>query len=517
MDHPKRSSRLRRCGPAAWAALALLLSACAPSASHDRNPKTLVRLADDDIKGIDPQASSDLATMRVASEQFEGAVRLDAQGLAEPGLASAWHESADGLTWRFEIRPGLRFSDGHPIGAPELVSAWQRLTAPGSPSPLRELARPIKTMVAQGAHTLLVALHHPVPHLPELMAHPALAALPLHRAKWATERPITASGAYRLTEWVLNDHVLLEPNPAWHDGRARIAKVIWKPVTDSLTGMRSFLGRQADIASEFPASRLPDLTARLGNQVHIAPYRGSYYFAFNTRRPPFDDVRLRRALGLVVDRDWLTRSLMATGVSPAQSVVPPALFRRCNQAAPLLPPKAQRLSQARTLLQQAGYGPSRPLRFAIRFNSDTDHKRTAVALAAMWAPLGVKADLLNSEASLHFASLRRGEFELARSGWIGDVSAPENFLSIHRSDAGPSNYSGYANPHFDAALDAAEREPDAQRRACAMRHAANILAQDVPVLPLWFYVSKSLVSDRVAGWQDNLANAHPSRTLWFKQ
>jgi peptide/nickel transport system substrate-binding protein/oligopeptide transport system substrate-binding protein len=264
MDNPYHSSRLEPYRQAKWAGLTLLLSACGAPAPQLRDDQTLVRLADDDIKSIDPQAASDLATMRIASEQFEGATRLNAKGEPEPGLAMQWQASPDGLTWRFAIRPGLRFSDGQPIGAQDLVAAWRRLTDPRAASPLAELARPIANMNAADQHTLIVTLKHPIPHLPELMAHPALAALPLHRANWPVERPVTASGAYRLTEWALGDHVLLNRNPAWHDGHAPIAHIAWKPVSDSLTGMRSFLGKQADIASEFPASRLQDLKSRLG-------------------------------------------------------------------------------------------------------------------------------------------------------------------------------------------------------------------------------------------------------------
>jgi oligopeptide transport system substrate-binding protein len=503
-----------------FAALALMpiIGGCVPqNGAQHRDPNILVRLADDEVKGLDPQKISDLASLRVATDQFEGLTRFSGSGTVEPGLASTPIVSADGLTWRYTLLSGLFFSDRHPITAGLFPAILARLRVDETASPTKSLFDAIDTITTDGDRVVVIHLRHAFPAIGELLAHPAIAALPLHRAKWAEDRPLVTSGAYRLSSWALNDHIILEANPAWHGGRPPMARIEWKPVGDTLSAMRLFEVGGADTTGDFPSARLKSLRAELGRAVHIAPYRGSYYFAFNTRTPPFNDVRVRRALNLATDRTWIAGPMMDIGTRPAWGVVPPG-----TQGLAAYQPewaawsKARRMAEAARLLATAGYGPTHPLKFDIRFNSDTDHRRVSVALAAMWRPLGVEAGLFNSEAALHFASLKRADFALGRSGWIGDISVPENFLGVHRSDGGPINYSGYTNPVYDAALSAAEKEPDPKRRTLAMRQAEAILMADAPVLPIYFYVSRGLVSPRVSGWQDNAANIHPSRTLFVK-
>jgi oligopeptide transport system substrate-binding protein len=500
---------------------AIMLTGCAggqPQGSADRPRDILVRLADDDVKSLDPQSISDLASLRVAADQFEGLTRINGAGIAEPGLARGWTQSDNGLIWRFTLRSGLRFSDNTPINADTFVRSFIHLRDPATAAPTLPLFEAVATMTAPTQDQVVITLRHPFPALPELTAHPAIAALPLHQKKWADARPLITSGPYRVTEWALGSHLRLERNPTWHGGAAPIAKIEWRPVSDSLTALRLFESGGADVTTDFPSSRLGMLKKRMPASVRVADYRGVYYFAFNTRIPPFNDVRIRRALSLAVERDWIAGALLATGVQPAWGVIPPKL----SGLAAYRPAfanwsRARRLSEARALLNSAGYGAARPLIFEMRFNSDVDHRRIAVALAAMWRPLGVETRLLNSEAALHFASLRRGEFSLARSGWIGDLSAPENFLAVHRSDGGLVNYSGFADPQYDQALDNALKRVEPDARAAAMRLAEARLMSESPVLPIYYYVSKSLVSRRVDGWRDNDANAHPSFSLRWRQ
>lgn len=501
--------------------LLCLLAACSgPEAPQGTapGPDRLVRLADAEIRGLDPQTYSDLASLRVAADQFEGLTRFDGAGRAVPGLASGWTVSPDGLTWRFVLRLGLRFSDGTPMTAGVFERVWQRLNDKTTGSPHTALFAAITSMEADGDATVVVSLAAPFPQLPALLAHPAMAALPLHRARpgadWTAERPLVTSGPYRTRDWRLNDRLVLERNPDWHSGRAPIGTVIWKPVDDPLAGMRLFLAGEADISGDYPQSRHEWLKRQRPNAVRTGDYLGSYYFTLNTRRPPFDDARVRRALGMTVDREWLARALLPMGNAPAYGLVPPALYQgqavRPDWAAW---PLEARQSEAKRLLAAAGYAPSRPLRFEIRINSSAEHRRMAVALAAMWKPLGVEASILNSEPALHFAAMRRGDFQMARSGWIADLPAPENFLAVHRSDAGEVNYSGYSDRAYDVLLDRAMAEAEPARRIAAMRATEAHLIKAMPVIPLWFYRSGALVAPRVRGWTDNPGNIHPSAAL----
>jgi oligopeptide transport system substrate-binding protein len=493
---------------------AFLASCTQGSGSSNRAADVIVRVADEEVKSLDPQTVSDLSSIRLAVDLHEGLTRMGPDGKAESGLAFAPSVSANGLIWTYQLKPKLQFSDGVAITAATFEHVFARLRDEKTASPTLSLFDAIESVRALGTDRVVVRLRTPFPALPELLAHPAIAALPLHRTDWAAERPLVTSGPYQLTDWMLGDRIRLSRNPNWHDGAPPTAKIEWKPIGDSLTAMRLFLAGGADTLSEFPSARFQMLKKNQPEALHVAPYRGAYYFAFNTRKPPFDDARVRRALSMAVERDWIAGPLLGIGTQPAWGIVPPGIGSLTSYKPDWAGlPRTKRLARALALLRAAGFGPDKPLEFEIRFNSDVDHRRISVALAEMWKPLGVNAMLLNSEASLHFASLKRGDFALARSGWIGDMNAPENFLAVHHSKGGAINYSGYANPAYDEALDAAIRLPDPLARAAAMRQAETIIMVDAPVLPIYFYVSKSLVSPRIEGWQVNLANIHPSRTL----
>lgn len=504
-------------------ALLLLLTNCAGDEDPDSGPtpNQIVRLSDSEIKGLDPQKISDLSSLRVAADQFEGLTRHNAKGEIEPGLARNWTVSSDGLQWSFELRQNLKFSDGFPISAQLFPDLFDRLRNPETTSPTQALFENIRSLRAEEAK-IIVSLNSPNPQLPDLLAHPALAAIPMHRIAevgnaWVNERPLVTSGPYQLRRWFLNDHAKLTHNPNWHDSAKLTQNIVWKPMDDSLSGMRLFLAGGADITADYPPSRHKWLQDNHPDQVQNVPYLGSYYFAFNTRKPPFDDPRVRRALSMAVEREWIADKVIGVGNVPAWGLLPPGLVSASGyQPEWSTWPREKRLTAARSLLEDAGYNAKNPLRFEIRFNSSAEHRRVSVAIAAMWKALNVEASLFNSEAALHFAALRQHDFALARSGWIADLPTPENFLLVHQLANGAGNYSGYDNADFNMLLAGAIAEPISKRRKQLMREAEKRLIEDMPILPLYFYVTRSLVSERITGWENNISNVHPSRTLRIK-
>jgi len=501
----------------------LLLISCSQRSDTDSTPRPdqIVRLSDSEIKGLDPQKISDLSSLRVAADQFEGLTRHNAMGDVEPGLAESWSTTTDGLRWTFDIRENLKFSDGVPITANLFPNIFGRLVDSKTASPTKALFEIINSVEARNDQVIVV-LNSPAPQLPDLLAHPAMAAIPLHRIEdagdeWTSERPIVTSGAYQLDRWLLNDHTRLTRNMNWHSDAAPIPKIIWKPMDDSLSGMRLFLADGADITSDYPSSRHQWLQDNHPQNVHSVPYLGSYYFAFNTRKAPFDDPRIRQALSMAVERDWIAQKVIGVGNLPAWGLLPPGLVSDEGYKPEWAYwSREKRLQKARTLLADAGFGPDNPLSFEIRFNSSAEHRRVSVALAAMWKPLVVEASLFNSEAALHFAALRQHGFSLSRSGWIADLPTAENFLLVHQEANGTGNYSGYNNPAYDRLLSRAIGEPDTTNRKRMMQKAEELLIKDMPILPLYFYATRSLVSDRIEGWENNISNVHPSRTLSIK-
>lgn len=463
-----------------------------------------------DPESLDPLLARSEPALNILRDLHEGLTTLDAAGTVVPGAARRWEASEDGLVWRFELDPGARWSDGDRVTAAHFANAFGALADPVTASPHAALFAPIATVHADAPDELRIVLRHPVPWLPALLAHPA--ASPRRDELPAGGR--VSSGAFRLAARRPGSDILLERNPSYRAaGEVAIDRVRYLPIEDHAAELSRYRAGELDMTYTVPVSRVPWLREHMPEELRLSPYLAVYFYGFNTRRPPLDDARVRRALSLAVDRELLTLRVTGAGEQPACTLVPPALDDYDSPRDPLCEARrSDRIEAATRLLAEAGYGPDRPLQLELRYNTGELHERIAVAVSTMWRDaLGVETALVGEEFRVLLGNVRAGEVtEVYRASWIADFAAAESFLGILAGDS-PVNGTGWADPDYDRLLREASMQAD---RAAGLRRLAEAEAlalEAAPLMPLYFYVSKKLVKPRVRGVEDNPLNVHPSR------
>jgi oligopeptide transport system substrate-binding protein len=485
---------------------------------------------------LDAHRCQEVACGNILRDVYEGLVAEDAAGRLIPGMAERWEVSADGRTWDFHLRPNLRWSDGAPLTAEQIVASFRRAFSPETAAPFAEQFDAVRNAAAVQAGESppsTLGIDAPDPRrvrfsttrqvfLPALLTLPIAYPVSLEAvARYGNQhtRPgrLRGNGAYRLHAWTPQANLVLEKNPHFHAARGvAIERVRYHVTEDAAAELQRFAAGDLHITETLPPQPLSALRSRFGAQLRIAPYLGAFWLGLNVTKPPFrDDSRLREALSLAVDRDKLTRYVTGLGEAPAYGIVPPGI--------PGYAPaqlhwagwtQAQREARARALYRAAGYSAANPPTIELRYNTSTPHRRMALAVAAMWRDtLGVRVRLRNEEWKV-FAQNRkqRAITQVFRGGWIGDVADARNFLSAFAGD-GALNWMGYDDPHYRrlfARADAAHSE--AARNAWLRAAETRFLHQHVAV-PLYFYTSKHLVSTQVAGYEANPLDRHATRWL----
>jgi oligopeptide transport system substrate-binding protein len=530
-----RSAARRLLPSLARAALWALLAAtfvCAPASAE-----TVFRRGEPgDPSTFDPQLSSTVIEADILADLFEGLLTYDAAGALVPGAAESWTVSADGRTYVFKLRDA-RWSNGDPVRAGDFVFSFRRLLDPATGAEYANLFYPIRNAeaIARGRaspqtlgvraiddRTLEIVLERPTPYFLSVLAHQTASPLnPRNVAEFgrAFARPgnLVSNGAFRLSSFTPNDETVLVKNPQFHAaGEVAIDKQIVASIEDRSAGFLRFRAGEIDTYDDAPGDELAFVRKTLKDEFHVAPYLGVLYLAFNTTKKPFDDPRVRNALSMAIDREFLAKTIWGGAMAPAYAFVPPGIDNYAGGVAldfrGLSP--IEREERARELLKEAGYGEERPLPVEIRYNTSENNKATAIAVAEMWKPLGVVTSLVNADAKTHFALLQNGgDFDIARAAWIGDYSDPQNFLFLFESGNAGLNYARWKNPAYDALMGKAADETNLARRADILAEAERLLLKDEPIIPLLFYESKTMVSKRVKGWRDNLLDRHLARYL----
>lgn len=507
---------------------AVLTAACAEvvlNRGNDTDPTTL-----------DHQKTSTVAEGNLMRDLYEGLVTQDARARVVPGVAESWRISEDGLTYTFKLRADARWSNGEPLTAGDFVFAFRRLEDAKTAASYANMLFPIvnaesinkgeKQPDAMGVkalddHTLEIRLVQPTPYFLELLTHQI--AYPLNRASvekfgddFVKPGNLVTNGAYRLESFTPNDKIAMRRNPSFHDAaNVAIDAVNWIPFEDRSTCLRRYEAGEVQVCSDLPYEQLDYIRGKLGAQVRIAPYLGVYYLPIKVAKDKFKDVRVRQAISMAIDRDFLAREIWHGGMLPGYSFVPPGIS---NYDSPVyLPYKdtdiLDREDAARTLLEEAGVKPG-TLSVELRYNTSENHKNTMTAVADMLKNIGITATLFEMEGTGYFDYMKNdGDFDITRAGWIGDYSDPQNFLFLFESRNLGFNYPRWSNADYDAAMKKAGETPDLKQRAAILRQAEEIFLKELPAIPVLYYSSGALVSPKLSGWDDNVMNVHATRWL----
>ncbi len=509
---------------------ALLIATEAAGAS------TLHRGTSGEPGSLDPELISGTWEVIVVEDLFLGLTTDNAHGDAVASLAKSWTVSPDKTRYTFKLRDDVRWTDGSPVTAQDAVFGLRRAVDPKTAAPMASLLNVIRNAAAinvgkmppdklgvsaPDAHTVVIDLVSPTPYFIDLLSNPVSYPLPKHVVEkygkdWIKPAHIATDGPYKFAEWVPQSHIHAVKNPDFYDAKdVQIDDVYYELTEDRSAALRRFRAGELDINNDIPIDQITWLRKNMADELHIAPYLGTYYYVYNMTKPPFNDKRVRVALSMLVDRETITDKILRTGEKPAYGLVPPniAHYDGAVKASFAMLDKAERLKRARQLLSDAGYGPGHPLHVTIRYNTSENHKKIATAVSAMWKRAGVQTDLLNADVTVHYAALREGDFEVARASWIADYNDPQDFLLVLSAKSSALNYSRYHNPVYNRYLDEAAHEIDLKKRAAILRKAEITAIEDAPILPIYYYVSKNLVAKRVKGWVDNPENIHPTRYL----
>lgn len=489
-----------------------------------------------DPESLDPHKTSTVYEADILRDLFLGLTTEDAKSEIIPGAAESWAVSPDGKVYTFKLRAGALWSDGSPVTANDFVFAWQRVVDPATAGEYAYMLAPVlnaeditagkKKPAEMGVKavddsTFEVTLNAPTPYFLEMLTHQA--TYPVNKANVEAKgadftKPgnLVSNGAYTLAEFVPNDHIKVVKNPKFYDAaNVKIDTVNFIPTEDRSTAMKRFEAGELDSNNDLPTEQLTDLKTKFGDQIKIGPYLGTYYYVFKITKAPWDNVKLRHAISQAIDRDYLAEKVWQNSMIPAYSFVPPGITgyeTRTTDYAEMS--QIDREDAAKKVLAELGYGPDKPLKMEIRYNTSENHKNTAVAIQEQLKPLGIEVTLLNTDTKTHYGMLEQhGDFDVARAGWIADYKDPENFLALCKTGTG-NNYSEYSDKENDALLAKAAAAADPAERMKALSDSEAIgVARDLCVLPLLYYSYKNIVSSKVKGWEDNVMDRHPSRFL----
>ncbi|MBV7416622.1 ABC transporter substrate-binding protein [Aeromonas sp. sif2433] len=511
--------------------LALLGAACVqaadvPPGTQLAAEQVVVRHLKDEPTSLSPLKLVGLPELQVLRDLYEGLLTQRADGKVLPGVAERW-ESEDNQLFTFHLRPDARWSNGDPVRAADFVYGWRKLVDPKEAATFAwfaqlahftnvdeivagKLAPEELGVEALDDHTLRVRLSQPVPYFLSLLTHPSLS--PLHRAsmeqygtQWTQPGKLVGNGAFVLSHRVVNEKLELTPNPYyWDRAHTVLTRVTFVPINQESAATKRYLAGDLQITESFPKELYQKLMKQIPGEVYTPEQLGTYYYAFNTQQAPLNDVRVRKALSYSIDRGLIANKVLGTGEKPAYHFTPD-VTAGFEPAANLLSSSSQREldEKARALLKEAGYGPTKPLKLTLLYNTAEIHKKMALAIASLWKQkLGAQVELTNQEWKTYLDSRQSGQFEVIRSSWVADYNDPSAFLGLWGSHHS-GNMARFANPRYDELLALAARSQDERERARLFDEAEAILLDEAPIAPIYQYTNARLIKPWLKGYPIN--------------
>ena len=481
---------------------------------------------------LDPHIATGVPEHHIMSSVMEGLVLKDRKSLEpRPGVAESWTISDDGRVYTFKLRDDARWSNGDPHIANDYVWSWWRALQPALGNQYAYMLFPIKNakryydretedfgdvgVKALDQRTLQVTLTNPTPYFLQLLDHYSL--FPVHQAtiekfgnadqrgtRWSYEGNLVSNGPFKLDEWKINRHITVTRNlHYWDNDNVALNGIVFKPVENTVTEERMFRAGQLHVTSNVPADKISTYRKSNSTELKIAPYLGTYFYRLNIKTPQLQDRRVRRALGMAIDREKLVENITKGGQIPAYTMTPPGTMGYYPKSTLAFDPEG-----AKNLLSEAGYpnGEGFPA-IEILYNTNEGHRKIAVALQEMWKDyLNIDIKLLNQEWKVYLATESAGDYQISRGGWIGDYVDPNNFLDMFLCGGG-NNRTGWCNEEYDRLiLEVAPSQSSHEERLAVFQQAETMLLDDMPIIPVYTYTSVKLVDSSVENLDGNILN-----------
>ncbi|AUV43827.1 oligopeptide ABC transporter substrate-binding protein OppA [Citrobacter freundii complex sp. CFNIH9] len=509
-------------------------AAVVPAGVQLAEKQTLVRNNGSEVQSLDPYKIEGVPESNINRDLFEGLLISDVDGKPSPGVAEKW-ENKDFKVWTFHLRKDAKWSDGTPVTAQDFVYSWQRLANPNTASPYASYLqyghivniddiiagkKPVTDLGVKALddHTFEVTLSEPVPYFYKLLVHSSVSPVPRAAVekfgeKWTQPANIVTNGAYKLKDWVVNERIVLERNTNyWDNAKTVINQVTYLPISSEVTDVNRYRSGEIDMTyNNMPIELFQKLKKEIPNEVHVDPYLCTYYYEINNQKAPFNDVRVRTALKLALDRDIIVNKVKNQGDLPAYSFTPPY-----TDGAKLVEPEwfkwsqEKRNEEAKKLLAEAGYTAEKPLTFDLLYNTSDLHKKLAIAAASIWKKnLGANVKLENQEWKTFLDTRHQGNYDVSRAGWCADYNEPTSFLNMVLSDSS-NNTVHYKSPAFDKLIADTLKVTDEAQRSELYSKAEQQLDKDSAIVPVYYYVNARLVKPWVGGYsgKDPMDNIH---------